>query len=321
MAPPAPAPYGDTPEPKVFGNVSPLDPEMFATIDEYASHLLARERGAKYSPVQVAQWIEDLADEAAARRAGAGPRSELARAAVDIRIQVGIGRFFAAKFRSAALYAVFTKSGSRRALEQALRLYRQGRDHWARMAGEARLVYAADITFGPLPHQRGHWVDRLPAIDADIAAMERALASAAPGAPERPDVRAAIDETLGRPQRQEAACRHTAPAGFVRGAALELELTVPTQARASSVRVHYRHVNQAERYQVADMRRHAGTYRATVPAAYTESPFPLQYYFEGGDGAGHAWLYPGFASDLTGQPYFSVRMGSDSTGQPSAGRV
>ena len=45
-------------------------------------------------------------------------------------------------------------------------------------------MYVADITFGPLPHQRGHWSDRLPAIDADIAAMEQALAIARRTAPE-----------------------------------------------------------------------------------------------------------------------------------------
>ena len=190
-APAAPAPYGDTPSPKVFGTVSPLDPEMFSTIEEYAGRLLARDRSAKYSPVEVAQWIEDLEESAAASLAEAGrpaastPTPELARAVTDIRIQLGLGRFFAAKFRSAALYAVFVKSGSRGALEAAVVLYRQARDHWARMAEEDARVYAADITFGPLPHQRGHWINRLPAIDADIAVMSQALEKAQAGTPTR----------------------------------------------------------------------------------------------------------------------------------------
>ena len=71
--PAAPAPYGDTPSPKVFGTVSPLDPQLFSTIEEYAGRLLARDLGAKYSPVEVAQWIEDLADAAAAHLAEADP--------------------------------------------------------------------------------------------------------------------------------------------------------------------------------------------------------------------------------------------------------
>ncbi len=34
-------PYGDTPSPKRFGTVSPLDPEFFSTIEEFADELVA----------------------------------------------------------------------------------------------------------------------------------------------------------------------------------------------------------------------------------------------------------------------------------------
>ena len=60
--PQAPSPYGDTPAPKDFGHVSPLDPRLFSTLTEYVDRLLAGDRSAKYSPVDVAQWLEDLAD-------------------------------------------------------------------------------------------------------------------------------------------------------------------------------------------------------------------------------------------------------------------
>ena len=48
---------------------------------------------------------------------------------------------------------------------------------WSRFAQYAHGVYVSDITIGPLPHQRGHWLDRLPAMDDDIAAMRRQLSS------------------------------------------------------------------------------------------------------------------------------------------------
>jgi hypothetical protein len=307
------SPYGDTPVPKVFGSVSPLDPQLFSTIDEYVRDLLAEKHSGKYSPVQVAQWIDDLADAAAARLGEAGGQASakanqaFLRAAVDIRAQIGIGRFFAAKFRSGALYAVFNQAGSRRALEDALRLYRQARDCWSRFAEETKGVYLADIAFGPLPHQRGHWIDRLPAIEADIAAMERALQSASPGPPESAQVRAAIEEVLGPPQRLGRTCRHTPPASFIRGVSLELRLAVAAPVSPTTVHVHYRHVNQAERYVVAEMRLRGGDYRATVPGAYTDSRFPLQYYFEVREGPDRAWLYPGFTQGLTSTPYCVVR--------------
>jgi hypothetical protein len=307
------SPYGDTPVPRVFGNVSPLDPQLFSTIEEYVGQLLAGERGGKYSPIEVAQWIEDLADSAAAKlaeagRGAAGRRSlEFRRAAIDIRMQVGIGRFFAAKLRSGALYAVHEKSGDRGALQEALRFYRRAREFWSGFAEEARAVYVADITFGPLPHQRGHWLDRLSAMDADIAALEKQLRGVEPGAAQTEDVRAAIAQVLGRPQRLALVCRHTPPAGFVPGEPLEVALAVQQPASPSSIRLHYRHVNQAERYQMAEMRAEDQTWRATLPASYTGSSFPLQYYFELRQGPDKGWLYPGFTPDLTNEPYFVVR--------------
>ena len=36
-------PYGDSPSPKRFGTVSPLDPEFFSTVDEFADELLKGE--------------------------------------------------------------------------------------------------------------------------------------------------------------------------------------------------------------------------------------------------------------------------------------
>ena len=313
VQPPAPAPYGDTPSAKVFANVSPLDPEIFSSIDEYVGSLLASDRRGKYSPIEVARWLDALADEAGAGLAGAAPprdrgsRDELERALVDVRIQTGIGRFFAAKFRSAALYAVFEKAGSRRALGEALRMYRQARGHWAALAREASRVYRPDITFGPLPHQRGHWIDRLAAIDADIDAMDRAAASAPASPPEAAAVAAAIEEILGQPARIAPACRHVPPGAFARGAALEVSLAVQGSPMPASVTLRYRHVNQAERYRQVEMAVSSNTFRAEIPAAYTDSPYPMQYYFEGRSAGGGAWLHPGLGPDLTTVPYYVVR--------------
>jgi hypothetical protein len=321
--PAAASPYGDTPAPRVFGSVSPLDPQLFSTIDEWVAELLTGESSGKYSPGEVAGWIENLAASAAAtladaeRTAGTGGGSELGLAAVDIRVQVGLGRFFALKLRSGALFVIYQKTGSREALAASVRLYRQARDAWAALAREARAVYVEDITFGPLPHQRGHWQDRLAAIDTDILAMEKAAASgrhtgdAGEDAPKvsTAQARSAIASILDPPARQAATCRHTPPSRFDPGTPLRLSLAVDMPAAPSRVRVLYRHVNQAERYQAAEMRLEHGEYGALIRADYTDSRFPLQYYFELKKGREHAWLFPGFNRDLTNQPYFVARQG------------
>jgi len=94
------------------------------------------------------------------------------------------------------------------------------------------------------------------------------------------------------------------PLCIQRNQPLALELAGPVLA---SARVHYRHVNQAERWQSAVMDRKGPAYVAAIPGAYTDSPYPLQYYFELKSAPDRAWLYPGFPSDLAGQPYYVIR--------------
>ncbi|MDP2995870.1 MAG: hypothetical protein Q8N47_00190, partial [Bryobacterales bacterium] len=302
-------PYGDSPAPRVFGNVSPMDPQLFYRINDYADDFLAGKRGGKYSPIEVAQWIEDYAAagskhlaEFEARAAGKD-RPEYRRIAIDIAIQAGVGRFFGAKFRSGVLYRIYEKTGDRTAIEESLKQYRAARAAWAELAERAK-VYVPDLTVGERPQLRGHWLDRLPAMDADIAAVEKKLDPAKSGQPDS-RVAAAIKEALGRPRRAPVACRHTPPQRFRPGQPLDIEISFTN--RPAMVRLYYRHVTQAERYETAEMAATGNRRSAVIPATYTNSPYPLQYYFEIEQGPDSATLYPGLGADLTNQPYFVVQ--------------
>jgi hypothetical protein len=50
-----------------------------------------------------------------------------------------------------------------------------------------------------------------------------------------------------------------------------------------------------------------GTYSATIPGDYTDSAYPLQYFFELRTGRSQAWRYPGLEPDFANQPYMVVR--------------
>ena len=302
-------PYTDTPSPRTFGNAGSFDPQLFAGVNEFAAELLENKRSGKYSPIEVAQWLEDLAQEAefAMSQAGTPSNFEARRTAIDIRIQAALGRFFAARFRTGVLYAIHEKTGDGAALERALETYRSACDLWARMAESARRVYAADITVGEHPWLRGHWTDRLPALEDDLAAMaKRASPVQAGSAAADPHVQRAIAAALGHEQRAPIVCRHTPEARLPKQAALAIEIETPANA---ATRLWYRHLNQAERWQVVEMRATGGGRRASasIPLAYTGSPFPVQYYFEVRLAPEKVWLYPGFDRTLANQPYFVVR--------------
>jgi hypothetical protein len=304
----SPDPYFDSPSPKTFQNASPLDPQLFSAIGRFAEELLRGDRTGRYSPIEVARWLEDLARlaEEDLARAGTPASPDKLRIATDVEILMRLGRFFGAKLRSGVLYAMHERTGDRRALEEALNAYRRARAAWAELADRARGVYQPDLSASDRFSERGQWADRLAGIDRDIEQMAQRMASVTTTRDD-PGVAAAIAAALGEPKRAQAACTHTPPPGFRPNVALEVALTVATGPAPTLVRLYYRHVNQAERWEAAAMGARGGAWRASIPAAYTDSPYPLQYYFELQSGSGQAWLHPGFTLDLSNQPYFVLR--------------
>lgn len=75
--------------------------------------------------------------------------------------------------------------------------------------------------------------------------------------------------------------------------------------------LHYRHVNQAERYETVEMAAEGHRFTATIGDGYTRSPYAIMYFFSFHHESGDAWLSPGFdigdEVDLAGQPYYVVR--------------
>ncbi len=313
-----PGSYGDTLAPKRFGTVSPLDPQLFSRMDDFAEELLSGQSSGKYSPVEVAQWLEELAGTArkrlaeAEKKASAPQAPEFRRLAVDVAIQSGLGVFFAHKFRAGVLYALFDRSGFRPAMQEAVQSYRAARAAWAELAGYARGVYTGDITFGYDKQLRGCWQERLAAIDEDIADLEKRLAAAndAAGIIEPQRVEAAIKVVRARARRGEGGIEHRPQKTFQRGEKILVEAAAKeNEQRAASARLYYRRVNQAEQWRSVEMMVQEKDFSAEIPAGYTDSPFPIQYYFELRNGSLNAWLYPGLDINRPNQPYFVVRQG------------
>jgi hypothetical protein len=141
-------------------------------------------------------------------------------------------------------------------------------------------------------------------MDKDIAALSALLGT---GSTSQASQKAAtaIQMALGRPGRAPVHAGHRPAEKFKRGDELPVAITVP--AEIAVVRLHYRHVDQAENFVTLDMTRSDSDFRAVIPAEYTRAEFPLEYYFEVRMSGGRADLFPGFAPPLTNQPYFVVQ--------------
>lgn len=305
-------PYGDTPKPKVFQMVSPLDPVMFSPVNEFVDDMIKGRAHARHSPVDVAHWMEGFTAISRQKIALAEKQvpdasdPSFRRLKIDVAVHNGLGQFFANKLRAAVAYDLYQKRGDLDSLRDGIYFYRLARKAWAGIVEQTRGVYVDKLDFGARSSIRGHWADRLPNIDKDLKFMEQIykdktgqttlrLHGPSPAAANWLKIRPATP-----------ICEHKVPTRFYPGKPVKIALSADSR-QVKNVKLHYRHVNQVEVYVVAPMVVHDGTWRHTIPGAYTDSIFPLMYFFELQDDAGHAWLYPGFAQDLANQPYYTVR--------------
>ena len=295
-----------------LGAASSFDPQLFLGIDDYVDSLLnGNTFEHQYTPVEVAQWLEDLAGAAASNLATAKSRvsqpasSAFRRLATDVAIQSGLGFFFAYKFRAGVLWSIYQKTGDENAKTAALEQYAKARQAWAGLAAVAKTVYKSNITYGLNQQMCGDWTDRLPGIDADIEAMKKGQVIGTPTHPG--SATAAINAGQSRPTRPASGCHHDAPATFVAGKALAIVLSV-AGSETKSANLYYRRVNQAEQWQVQPMNANGGEFHGVIPSAYTQTNFPLQYYFALNKGDRGGVSFPGLDSTLANQPYFVVRL-------------
>ena len=299
--------YSDSPAPHNVSAISPLDPQLFSTIDQHAADLLAGTPNARYSPSEVIAWLEEMVESSTralnAARAANSRRTQLAafrQAEEDILILNGLGLYYANLFRAALCYSLYLRTGDPRAGEASLTAYRKARDSWSGMAKRASKIYKPDISYGEIAIRRGHWVDRLSVIEQDLAALEQYFAT---NASHTGSASVALASLAKTPTRLSFAIDHAPPASFRRGS--DFALSISASESVTMAILWYRHVNHGERWISVPMQRSGPTCRVSIPGSYTDSPFPLQYYFELRVGE-EATLHPLLNTTLNNQPYFAL---------------
>jgi hypothetical protein len=302
-------PYIDTPAPRRFGTVSPLDPEVFSSVVSFVREARDRGHSGRVSPLDVAAWLDHLAQEAslhadAVERGVEHPGAEIRRWVVDVRILAALGRFFAGKLRAAVAFERHVHTGDVDPLDAAVDAYHGARTAWVDAMTMATGVYVRDLAFGPQPWLRGHWADRLAAIDADLDDMRSRLATAAAarsGANVRPPVGAAYEMGDGD-------IHHVPPPAFRPGTDLPLEVWIdgPLANLVRRVRVRYRPMHQGLPYSELAMERAGERFCARIPGSDLTGGYPLAYAFVV-HSAGGAWRVPGLGGAFSAQPYHIVR--------------
>lgn len=308
-------PYGDTQSPKLFGNASPFDRQLFMSPDECGDVLVAGHTTGKYSPLEVAQWLEGYASDvlthlntARTQLGQAASAPEFRRVEEDVLIQRGLALFFGAKLRSAVLWRIFSTTGNRAAGNAAIVRYTEGRNTWAAMAERAKNIYLPNITYG-INTLSGHWLDRIPAFDEDIADMRKRIET---NSIKLDDINPAlIDKAINiantKPKRPSVSAEHTPAERFGFASPVPVRISIRSTAPHRIV-LYYRHVNQAERWQSVELTNKGDAFYGEIPANYTSTRYPLQYYFEIVTSPSEATLFPQLSTNFSNVPYYIIRL-------------
>jgi len=151
-----------------------------------------------------------------------------------------------------------------------------------------------------MPYMRGHWADRLGAIEEDIANMEkkRSLPNKGKGLSE-------ASKVILFSKAETKGFSHIAQADFVKGKDILVKAVMPKGTKTA--KLHYRHVNQGEKYNIVEMKAAEKEYSALIPGAFTKTEYPVMYFFEAIDGSGAGSFLPGINDVMDNQPYYVIR--------------
>jgi hypothetical protein len=238
-----------------------------------------------------------------ARGAADFGRVEPQRILIDVEILAGIARHFAEKFRASCWAELFIASKATVLIEPMINHAKRSVAAWQRLSAVSRGIYHDDLTYGPQSWLRGSWHARLPEMEAELLDLEALRGfGGTESVPATSAVNAAIAALRAqRPTAADTSIKATA-AGFTSGQ--PLEISVPAGAEGAPI-LHYRHINQAERWKSTPMAASTNGFSATIPGDYTKSDFHLQYFISF-QRDGQSVLVPGLEANLANEPYFTA---------------
>jgi hypothetical protein len=225
------------------------------------------------------------------------------RIMIDVQISAAIARFFAERFRAACWAELFIATKATTLIEPVIDHARRSVMAWQVAADVSRDIYHDDLTYGPQSWLRGSWQSRLPEMTSEVLDLE-SLRGAGKFETVQADeqVLAAVRALKARQPVIASRSGVSAPSKFKAGEAITVRIDETVDDEPV---LHYRHVNQAERWNSAKMTRNGNGFAATIPGEYTDSKFHLQFFVSSRRG-GRSVLSPGLEDNLSNEPYYTA---------------
>ncbi len=275
------------------------DVQQFMNLREEAASILQGTDTAMRRPEETSRWFAEtsdaiLAEAAAAERAlgGRTGSNEFQSTLTDARMLAALARYHSWRQLGGVNYNLYKLAGDLAAFDEAIAAERKAVQAWHELVEAAGDFYTDDMWFGPtgraFPH---HWKDEMKSLDAEFEKLLAERQAALARADAKP---ARIPAREANPVWPVVTFAQRPPAAAVPGQNYVVQVKITAPAGVKWVRLRYRHVNQKEDYQTAEMAPDAqtGFYAGSIPASFIEPQWDLMYFVELVDRQGNGRMYP-----------------------------
>lgn len=281
-----------------YGSTEPSDHGLFYGIDEYAEDCNSGKLTGKYSPLQAAAWLEEMALETERFLGVALPlihnrEAEFLAMQLDLAMLCDFARYHTYKIRAAYALALWHTGKEKGRLSDAVLLLDSAIEYWQALAKKGKENYYHDLNFSSAASKtrRGTWADLTPELLADKNTLCELLNTHGVN----------VNNTLNNSYRpaclsvEHSQIEASFPETAAAGTPLKIEVMTAAFGETEAAPVlHYRHTNQTEGlFLMLKMERSAKGYTAIIPANYILPEWDLQIYITIQGTSGDCVMLPG----------------------------
>jgi hypothetical protein len=297
-----------------YGSTEPSDHGLFYGIDEFVQDQAKGNFSGKYSPLQAAAWLDDMAEETEVTLSGAEgdvldkTGAEFLAMRVDLLMLCDFARYHAAKIRAAYAIACWRSRGEENYLSDALLLFDFAIGYWKDLAVKGKENYYNDLNFSSAGSEtrRGTWEDLTGELLTDRDTILKKIRENGIKADDKITFCYSPEHISAERYGMTACFPKTARAGE----ALKIEMGITAFGKSETPPVlHYRHTDQTEGlFHTLEMKSKAGVYFALIPADYIVPEWDLQIYITIQGRSGVCFMLPGIYHPVYPYPYHVVRV-------------
>ena len=297
-----------------YGTSEPSDHGLFYAIDRYAKDLTDNDLKGKYSPLQVAQWLEELACSTGllvkeAEKVGGESCAELKAMLVDFSMLCDFAEYHADKMRAALAVELWNIKKAPELLADAKIYLNRALTHWKALSEKGLENYYHDLdysTAGTLT-RRGTWNDMTCEIEADCKTLDELISEGCAQLSEEPSGQ--IESVYLPPE-----CRvmfADLPDWAPVGEDIRIDVAVSGLWNAGSApTLHYRYTNQtAGLYKTMPMKKSPDGYTAVIPAEFVIPEWDIQVYITVQERSGACTIFPGIYHPIYPHPFHVIDIG------------